>query len=257
MMAAKRTVERGLKLVNAPIVEAVLDVDCDMRSDFDLSMVEAGARDAYCSLYPKLQIRRFQEHLIQQDTNANPRYSTRDGLEAFMFLDETQKQIVQVRNQGFSFNRLAPYARLDDYLEEMERTWSLFVPIVQPLRVRAVKLRYINRMSLPLVGDKVDLDEYLKLGPRVPEDDKLSLVNFMSRNVAVDAETGHQVTIVLTSQPVDHGMLPVIFDITVADVTPDDSLAWGHIQSKVQSLRDLKNYVFERTLTERCLELFQ
>jgi uncharacterized protein (TIGR04255 family) len=257
MMSTSRKREHGLKLAKAPIVEAVLDIDCDMRPDFDLSTTETAARDAYSDAYPKLQIRRFKEHRIQLEGDAEPQFSTRDGVEALMFLDEDQKQIVQVRNQGFSFNRLAPYSSLDDYLPEMERTWSIFVPIIRPLRIRAVKLRYINRILLPAVEDKLDLDDYLKLGPRVPEGDKLSLLNFMNRNVAVDVKTGHLVTIVLASQQSESNKLPVIFDIAAADGTPLDSTDWGGVGTKIQSLRDLKNYVFESTLKEKCMELFQ
>ena len=72
---------------------------------------------------------------------------------------------MQVRAQGFSFNRLAPYSGLDDYLPEIERTWSLYVDLASPVQIRAIRLRYINRILLPLAANTVDLDEYLKIGP--------------------------------------------------------------------------------------------
>lgn len=257
MMSTSRKREHGLKLAKAPIVEAVLDIDCDMRPDFDLSTTEAAARDAYRDAYPKLQMRRFKEHRIQLEGDAEPQFSTRDGVEALMFLDEDQKQIVQVRNQGFSFNRLAPYLSLDDYLPAMESAWSIFSSIVRPIQIRMVKLRYINRIFLPVAGDTLDLDDYLKLGPRVPEDDRLSLLSFMNRNVAVDVETGHQVTIVLASQERENNQLPVIFDIETVDKKSIDSSDWEGVRATIQSLRNLKNYVFESTLKEKCMELFQ
>ena len=72
--------------------------------------------------------------------------SVRRGIQALQFLHADEKQLVQVRAQGFSFNRLAPYTSLDDYLPEIERTWHLFVGLASPVQIRVVQLRYINRI---------------------------------------------------------------------------------------------------------------
>ncbi len=254
-MSTRVMSEHVLKLAKAPIVEAVLDIDCDMQPDFNLESVEESARDAYATNYPELQVRRFLEQQFEKVDNADPKLSTRSGLQAFLFFSGDRKQIVQVRSQGFSFNRLAPYSSLDEYLPEMKRTWSIFTSIIRPIRVRMVKLRYINRILLPLVKNKLDLDKYLKLGPRLPEEDKLTLSSFMNRNVAVDVETGHQVTIILASQAIQENQLPVIFDIEVVNNESVDLSNWDLILQQIQSLRNLKNRVFEHSLQSKYLEL--
>ena len=48
------------------------------------------------------------------------------AIQSLQFLHEDEKQLVQVMAQGFSFNRLAPYTSLDDYLPVIQRTWELF-----------------------------------------------------------------------------------------------------------------------------------
>lgn len=68
------------------------------------------------------------------------------------FLKNDEKQLVQIRPQGYSFNRLAPYGGFDEYLPEIERAWRLFVDIVMPLQVKLIRLRYINRFLLPMHG---------------------------------------------------------------------------------------------------------
>ena len=44
-----------LKLRNAPIVEAVLDIGCDMPPDFDLAALEGPSRDRFRDQYPEVQ----------------------------------------------------------------------------------------------------------------------------------------------------------------------------------------------------------
>jgi uncharacterized protein (TIGR04255 family) len=159
--------------------------------------------------------------------------------------------------QGFSFNRLAPYTSLDDYLSEIERVWRIFVSIASPVQIRVVRLRYINRILLPLTNGRVELEDYLKVGPRLPDEDHLGLAGFLNQYTVVAMDTGHQVNVVLTSQPPESDRLPIIFDISVASAETADSENWARLLVKTQSLRHLKNRIFRNTLTGPCLNLFQ
>src|SRR5207244_7181938 len=108
------------------------------------------------------------------------------------------------------------YSSLDDYMPEIERTWRLFVEVAAPARIRRITLRYINRILLPMEEDtRVDLDEYLPLGPRFPEGHSLTYSSFLNRYSADEVGTGNHVTITLTNQKIENGRLPVIFDIEV------------------------------------------
>jgi uncharacterized protein (TIGR04255 family) len=162
-----------------------------------------------------------------------------------------------VRAQGFSFNRLAPYTSLDDYLPEIERTWRLYVDLVSPVQVRVIRLRYINRIPVPLSANTVDLDEFLKIGPRLPDEERLVLSGFLSQQAAIEKDTGDQLNLVLTAQPPVNETLPVILDITVASAEITEPTDWSTILRLVGSLRSLKNRIFVNTLTSKCIELFQ
>lgn len=245
------------KLANAPIVEAVVDLDCDMAPSQEIAALETPAREAFRDQYPKFRSVFLQEAVIERQADAPPQVSARRGIQAFRFLHEDEKQLVQVRAQGFSFNRLAPYRSLDDYLPEIERAWRLFVGLASPLEVRSIRLRYINRIFLPIVDDLVELNDYLKIGPRLPEEERLILTGFLNQHVAMERDTNNQVTMVLTQQPMENDLLPIIFDIQASrahTVEPED---WETILRAVQTLRHLKNRVFFNSLTEQCLELFR
>jgi uncharacterized protein (TIGR04255 family) len=246
-----------LRLANAPIIEAVLDLDCDMPPAWNIATVEALGRKAYQDHYPRVQTQFLQGFQIEQQEGAQPRFSSQQGIQAFQFLTEDQRQLVQIRAQGFSFNRLAPYTSLDDYLPEIERTWRLFVGLASPVQVRAIRLRYINRILLPVVADRVELNDYLKIGPPVPDEQRLTLVGFLNRLTAIENETGNRVNLILTAQPVENAVIPVILHIEAFREEPAEPGNWDTLVNRIQSLRDLKNRVFTNSLTEKCLDLFR
>lgn len=249
--------EPMLKLKNPPIVEAVLNIECDMPPGQDFAALQESAQEAFRPQYSQFRAMLVMENRIEVKPAAQPELSVKNSLQGFQFLQEDGKQLVQMRAQGFSFNRLAPYSTLDDYLGEMERTWSIFVKIALPVQVRMVQLRYINRILLPMSGGKLELEDYLKICPRLPDEDRLGFIGFINQHSAVEKDTGNQVNIVLAAQPVENDKLPIIFDITAARELHAEPKNWAEILDAIKSLRGLKNLVFHNTLTETCISLFQ
>lgn len=246
-----------LTLANAPIVEAVVDLDCDMRPEFELSAILNSAADGFRTGYPNLQKQILGKFKIESGPEDGPTVSSDQCLNALQFRSEDGKQLVQVRSHGFSFNRLAPYSSFDDYLPEVQRTWELFLRLAAPVQLRAVRLRYINRIALPLNNEPVDLDHYFKVSPKLPDEDALQFLGFLNQHTVIEKNTGHEATIVLASQPPLDGVFPIIFDITVGCAAAADPADWTWISAKLDALRDLKNRIFKNTVTERCLTLFQ
>lgn len=249
--------ESQFKLLNPPIVEAVLDVECDLPPGQKLAALEGPALERLRDRYPKFHTQFVQEHQIAATPGGPPEVSVRHGVQAFQFLQDDEKQLVQVRVQGFSFNRLSPYTSLDDYLPEIERVWRLYAGLAAPVQVRLIRLRYINRILLPFTGGSINLDDFFKVGPRLPDEENLTFTGFFNQHTAVEVQTGHQINIVLTSQPPQGDKLPVIFDNCVTATETGEPENWEWILTKIQSLRDLKNRIFKNTLTEICLNLFQ
>jgi uncharacterized protein (TIGR04255 family) len=245
----------GDKLANPPIVEAVVDLDCAMPAEFDLKDKKEAATRVFRANYPTLKHRFLHEHEIEAAPGTT-RHTARHRLQALQFASKDEKQLVQVRDQGFSFNRLAPYTTLDDYIGEIERLWSLFTKLTSPEDVRIVRLRYINRIMLPGPLSKLKLDDYVQLSTRLT-DDSLQPVGFLHRYDAKEPGTGNDVRVILASQQETNDGVPVILDNSVGTAVraePDD---WTLILDKIQSLRVTKNRVFWNTLTEKCIQRFQ
>jgi uncharacterized protein (TIGR04255 family) len=246
-----------LKLKSPPIVEAVLDIDCDMRGDFDPFQVEVAAAEWLRPEYPKSRRRFMQEIEVQRKPGAAPQTTAREALQALQFLRDDEKQLVQIRPQGFSFNRLAPYSSFDEYLPEIERTWQVFVSVVAPVQIRLIRLRYINRFLLPMRNTKLDLSEYLTLPPRWPDEEQLLLTGFFDRRSLRREATGELANVLMTFQQDDGEKLPVILDIETIREGAFECANWQEIHNRIASLRVLKNSIFSQTLTKKCLKLFR
>ena len=248
--------DSDLKLNHPPIVEAVLDIDCDVLPGQDFASLQAVAQQAYVRDYPKQRSSFLAEFQIEPLSDGPARIRDTQGIQAFQYLTDDEKQIVQVRPQGFSFNRLAPYTHLDAYMPEIERTFRLFRELASPVQVRAVRLRYINRISLPLVNGKLDMEEYLTIGPRNPDGARMASAGFLIQQTLIEADTKIYVNVVLTNQPVEKDDLPIILDIQASTDVRLEADDWTGIVQHVMALRHLKNHVFWKALTEKCLRLF-
>jgi uncharacterized protein (TIGR04255 family) len=245
---------------NPPIVEAVVDVECDFAPGQSIIGLEKAATEKFRDRYPTLRKQFIQQFRFEFSAGNPAGTDTSDpNITAFQFLQNDERQLVQLREKGFSFNRLAPYGSLDEYLPEIQRTWDIYRELAAPILVRVVRLRYINRLNLPVNGSQLelDLDSYFKAGPRMPDEDHLAFVGFLNQHQLVETATGHRITTVLSAGNVEGNTLPVIFDNTVdarIDADPGD---WQTLEATILSLRDLKNRVFSETLTDKCLSLFQ
>ena len=249
--------EAPLALGATPIVEAVVDIDCDMPVDVDVEALDAAAKATLAGSYPTARRRMLSEHQISAAPDEPLAVTSRQGLHALQYFSADEKQLIQFRPAGFSFNRLAPYTTLDDYFAEIERTWKIFVDITKPVVSRVVRLRYINRIQLPMTDGRVEIDDYLKLAPRLADEERLTFAGFFNQHSVLEPATGNQVNIVFATQPPADDQLPIIFDIEAfkdVSVEPSD---WATISGRIRSLRSLKNLVFRNSLTDKCLNLFQ
>jgi uncharacterized protein (TIGR04255 family) len=242
---------------SALIIEAVVDIDCDLPPKLDLQSLRDSAGDALRDRYPKFRQQLIQEHVFTKEGDSPPEISINQGQGAMQFLTEDEKQLIQFRPNGFSFNRLAPYGSLDDYLLEIESGWKTFLQLAEPVIVRKISIRMINRIMLPMDGGKLNFGQFLTVSPRLPDTgSRLGFLGFLDQQMALDSDTGNRANIIKTTELPQGDELPMILDIDVfypCEVPPAD---WQVIRDRLDSLRSLKNRIFRNTLTPQCLNLF-
>ena len=78
------------KLLKAPIIEAVLDIDCDLPPGFDLAASEVRLRNLFQDTYPKFLGQLMHEHKIETKPDEPPRMSVRHALQSLQFFQEVE-----------------------------------------------------------------------------------------------------------------------------------------------------------------------
>lgn len=238
-----------------PIVEAVVDINCDLPPSFDLSKLLPAARDAYRETYPQFR-NKIHLHTEFQDTGESQEITKAErSVDAIQFYSEDSKQLCQIRRNGFSFNRLAPYTQFSDYQSEIFRTWDLFKNFAKPISIKNVQMRYINRIPIPCGDSPVSLDEYFTTVPELPDEMGLQHHECFARHVTSDPQTGEVVVLVFAVEPFKDNLFSVLLDINVVsnyEIRPEDTQG---LEKALKSLRNLKNRVFGLTLTPKCHQL--
>jgi uncharacterized protein (TIGR04255 family) len=139
-------------LAKAPILEAVLDMDCDMSPGFNLAAMEERGRQAFRSQYPKFRNQFLEHHRIEAKVDEPAKHIAMRAIQALQFLHDNEKQLVQVRAQGFSFNRLAPYTSLDDYLRKSVGHGNYLLSLRRPFKFESCAFAISTLYSYHTLG---------------------------------------------------------------------------------------------------------
>jgi uncharacterized protein (TIGR04255 family) len=240
-------------LGKAPITEALIDIRATLPADTSLAALEGYTRGIE-DVYPKADKRYSLEARFEFDS-PQPRVtmppSTPDG---FLFRARDESSVVQARMDGFTFSKLKPYEDWKTFSGAAKELWARYVGVVSPIRATRVAVRYLNRIELP-VG--VNIGDYLKTVPQIASGIPQDLGSFLMRLVIPDAASGCVAILTETTVPDQSSTVyPVILDIDVfreIKLDPSDPQLW----TILEQLRNFKNTIFFRTLTELALESYK
>lgn len=165
-----------------------------------------------------------------------------------------QREVVQLRTNGFSFSRLAPYTSWEEVLPKALALWTSYRDLVKPERLIRLGVRYVNRLTLPV---SADLSAFLTAAPVVPGSLPQSLRSYLTRSVLHDPQTGNSILLTQASEPSsDQEHLTILLDVDAfreADIDAGDD----RLLSLLESLRNLKNRAFFGSVTEQTLEMYE
>lgn len=242
-------------LPNAPIREAVLDIQVTLPAAIGLKQLER-MHLRISDRYPKRRTRtRLGGSLDLKSGEFRPAPAKLDG---YLFLSEDERQIVQARLEGFTVNRLKPYATWESLRSEAQSLWGLFVDIAHPEAITRISLRYINRLEIPL--PMPDLREYLRTSPDIAREIPHAVSELFMRLV-IPQPTGAVAIVTETLEPIERrssgDILPFILDI---DVLRQEALVPSNVDAlweRFGQLRDVKNEIFFNSITPKAEALFR
>jgi len=237
---------------NAPITEAVLDIRTRLNETSLKALNEI--RDAdYPNLFLTPNLMAFQFTLNQGqaslDTSSEPL--------GFAYRSADEKNIFQVRKDGFSHNRLSPYTEWQSFSSEAKRLWSIYRKGAVPAEVELIGLNYINEIYIPF---GVSFGDYFKTYIEVPSELPQTLAGFSFTYQIVLPNDAGILQIAQGYGPfkkADHST--VILNIqaskqinrTYADINEDE------LWAMFESLRFAKSQAFEACITDKVREMIR
>jgi len=156
----------------------------------------------------------------------------------------------------FVVSQLAPYPGWEAFFGRFERDWRTWKQVAGYREITRIGLRFINRIDIPSIDDKVEHEKYLNIYARLPN--LIGSVNGYSTQIATEIE-GIKCLLRVNSGTVhtpllEHGSFLLDIDFgRMIDVPQRDE----EIFALLNEIRVKKNEVFEACITERARKLFQ
>lgn len=240
-------------LKNAPITEAVFDLRVEFTNSPKIEDLEAMYPDIKHSFPVKKMNSVFQATFGVNKGHSHAGFQ--EDPNGFSFKTDDGRKIIQMRLDGYTFNKLKPYDNWESFRDEARKYWDIFEDRMSPSQISRLALRYINRFDLPLPIDNID--QFLNTGPKVSKDISHTLNGFVLRlEIAQDdGDASAIVTIVRDKSQASSKNYTLILDIDVFQVVElpsKDEAIW----TKFESLRNYKNEVFFNSVTEKTLSFF-
>ena len=246
-------VRRHLK--NAPIREALIDIQFEPQLSIDALNYFAEAVSSKYDKQTKIWQQSFGLEIVPE---GDSKTISEQAIIGIRFDSEKLGHIVQVRVNGFTFSKLAPYKDWEEVKVAAQEAWRDFVKFSKPATVNRVAVRYINALEIPLPIN--DFSEYLTSSPQVPKELPQGLSAFLQRVVMVEPKTQYAAVVTQALEEpksaTQSNTITIFMDIDCFQVkqfeTCNDDL-W----TTFDGLRDFKNAIFFEYITERTAELFE
>jgi uncharacterized protein (TIGR04255 family) len=238
---------------NPPIIEAICYLNLLPSEAAELAQIEALKIEGYPIKRPQVM---FQG---QFQSGGTPFTSTEAQTIGYFFESADKKKVVQIRTNGFSFNRLPPYDGWESFVEEAKKLWSVYESCLGQSRVAHMGLRYVNRIEVQLpLGN---LRDWMSTYPEIGSDADFShfLMQVQLPQLDIDAIAVVNETIMPKfAQPPKAGVQPtavyIMLDIDINQSA--ENLGTDELWERFEILRERKNKIFKESITEKTEELF-
>jgi uncharacterized protein (TIGR04255 family) len=240
---------KGRHYDNAPIKEAIIDIQIEDSPLLTLESLEKGI-----SPPPSYTERRnlMMGHIQSQLEEGMLTATAKQNQTGYTFVGGEGKHVVQLRLNGFTFSRLAPYQTWEQLQNEAKTLWELYRKFAGALPVVRVGLRYVNQLDLPI--PLRDFRDFIRLYPEVSADLPQKLASFFLQvqipQEDLDAMLILNEAMVPPSRP---NVVSVILDIDLFKQgirLESDNEIW----EMLETLRLRKNLIFEGCITNNMRE---
>ena len=238
---------------NAPITEAIIDIRVEPCQELSLDALRSLC-DKGVAQYPKIEPTFEARGMMQVRPGVSASASAHQKQTGFRCISDDQANICQMRLDGFTYSRLAPYESWEPFRDEAKRMWQDYRQVAAPREINRLAVRYINRIDIP--HPSVELKDYFRTSPEVSPDLPQQLAGFFMQlrlpQDDISAELLINQTIVPPSQEETTSVI-LDLDLFRAESVPQAEVG---IWDFFESLHLRKNAVFESCITDKTRELF-
>lgn len=248
-----------LHLKKAPIREAILQIRFQTDEGFDASSIaklEADLPD-HLSVFSKKYAANIAFQLDLESENTPVLHPSSKELRGYVASNEEKTRIAVFEDNSFTFSMLPPYTDWSSFKTEAKQLWDIYTKHLPKISFRRAALRYINELPIPIGAEGLDFDEYLTTGPKFPEEMGNTVGAFLGRiEIVLESIDVHVMAIQSCEELAKDGCIKVILDNdvyreSIGDFTESD------LWTLFDKLRDVKNTMFFKSLTEKALRHFQ
>ncbi len=243
-------------LNKAPITEAVIEFQVSLPSTFDYSELK-NLSDSLRDEYPDITPQRFIKGEMRAEAGDKLSGQIRHkGLMGYILKNKNKAEVLQLKADRFTFNKLAPYTKWDDIFPKALKFWKLYKDTCKPENINRLTLRYINHLNIP--KSATNLNEYLEALPSIPKNLDATITNFLTRIQIQNHESNFVGIITQTPflSTVDSNYATIILDLDVVKefdrLNPENE---ANIKQTFEQLREFRTKIFFESISEKMVEL--
>ncbi len=243
-------------LKTTPIVEALLELRFEPTEAVTMEQIEAFAT-AVAAQFPikkpiyeqSFEFKIEPPTASQSVTNIQP-----VGLD---LRNTAKNRVLLPRIERFTASYLPPYVSWPALLLDLKTYYEIYRKHVPHGPLLRLGMRYINRLEITSTDGWVDLDEYLKTGPRLPTEygledavasyDSTVMMPIPTTDQRCHARIRHQLL-----DPLGANVQPMMLDIDVFYAIAEP-LEWNTISQRFATMRQARNAIFFGTFTDKAL----
>lgn len=237
---------------NAPIVEAVIEILVTLPVGLTLDDL-ARVHTEEAGKYPRTERRMVLQTELRGDTDtlAVTQQSAAQQI-GHVYTSNDGHRIFHSRFDGFMYSQLAPYDRWEPFVFEALRLWTRYAEITKPVSVNRLGVRYVNRLDIP--SQNFDISDYLRTRPELSPDLPQDVSGYFFQVQLPLPNYDAAVNITSTAAPsgtVGHAALILDLDcFQQMTLNSEDDSFDEDLISRLETLRDAKNTVFEACITQ-------
>ncbi|WP_258239984.1 TIGR04255 family protein [Pseudidiomarina homiensis] len=242
------------KYKKPPIREAIIELRFNNRlSDEQLKTIKSELVKVY-GIVDEIMGAKFELKVEHKKINSYQK----SQLERLEFNLEPNLK-ARISKESVSWHRLAPYDSWEEFSEPMLRLWRIAEDFHDLQKLSRIGVRMVNDIGIPF-GDSsaIDLEDFFTVLTRVPDDFPARPIGFTSHIQSAHDQEKAQSSISVASHRVEATAVHILLNIDVFRIYQDGyEGTFAELQPVLETLRELKNKLFESCITDATRELFK